>query len=189
MTRNDGDLLSAFDNFNETEISNNSLNYILNNNHDVTVESGNIKGQLPLEQIFGFCKTFEKTTKNLGFHLTFKTNDLQNIIKTTSANDVNEKIKSLYLFVPIIIPRTETEVLFNETIQNNYTITYDSWYTERKLSIDGNELQVDIGSTEHVNSPKYLIASFQTENRIGTPSKNNNLAIFDNVNVKILRRN
>ena len=44
--------------------------------------------------------------------------------------------------------------MFNESIKNNYTTTYESWYTERKLSTDGNELQVDIGSAQHVNSPK-----------------------------------
>ena len=66
----------------------------------------------------------------------------------------------------------------------NYTITYDSWYTERKISTDGNELQVDIGSAQHINSPKYLTSAFQTEAKKGTPNKNNNIAIFDNVNVR-----
>ena len=74
--------------------------------------------------------------------------------------------------------------MFNESIQNSYTITYDSWYTERKISTHGNELQVDIVSALHVNSPQFLIASSQTENRIGAPNKANNIAIFDNVNVK-----
>ena len=74
--------------------------------------------------------------------------------------------------------------MFNESFQNVYTITYDSWYTERKLSTKGNELQVEIGSAQLVNSPNYLIASFQKENRIRRPSKNNNITIFDNVDVK-----
>ena len=77
----------------------------------------------------------------------------------------------MYLFVPIFIPNSDTQVMFNESIKSNYTITYDSWYIERKLSTDGNELQVDIGSAQHVNSPKYLIASFQTTDRIATPDK------------------
>ena len=74
--------------------------------------------------------------------------------------------------------------MFNESITNNYTITYDSWYTERKLSTDGNQLQVDIGSPQHINSSKNLIGFFQTEARIGTPNKNKNIAIFDNINVR-----
>ena len=52
--------------------------------------------------------------------------------------------------------------MFNESNKNNYTITYDSWFTERKQPTDGNELQADIGSAQHVNSPKYLIGAFQT---------------------------
>ena len=40
---------------------------------------------------------------------------------------------------------------------NKYTITFDSWYTERKNSNDGRELQVDIGSAKNIISPKYLI--------------------------------
>ena len=44
--------------------------------------------------------------------------------------------------------------MFKKYIMNNYTITFDSWYTERKTSNDGRELQVDIGSAQHVNSPK-----------------------------------
>ena len=81
-------------------------------------------------------------------------------------------------------PNIETQVMFDESIKNNYTVTYDSWYTERKLSTDGNELQVVIGNAQHINSPKFLIASFQTVNRVGGHIKNNNIAIFDNVNVK-----
>ena len=44
--------------------------------------------------------------------------------------------------------------MFNEYITRNYTITFDSWYTERKLSTHGNELHVDIGSAQHINNPK-----------------------------------
>ena len=127
---------------------------MLIDNHTGAASKDKIKGPLPLEHIFGFCKTFIKITKNLGFHLTLKTNDLQNFIFTTIANDINVTIKSLYLFVPVLIPNTDTQVIFNESIKNNCTITYDSWYTERKLSTNGNELQADIGSAQHFNSPK-----------------------------------
>ena len=61
-------------------------------------------------------------------------NDLQDIIFTTLANDINVTINSLYLFVPILIPNTQTQVMFNEANMNNYSITFDSFYTERKIS-------------------------------------------------------
>ena len=83
LTSKDGNLLSQFDNINEGEtddkIRSTSLYEMLINNH-IEANRGKIKGQLLLEDVFGFCKTFKKITKNLGFHITLKTNDLQNII-------------------------------------------------------------------------------------------------------------
>ena len=185
LTSKDGDLLSHFDKINESaaEINTTSLKHMLMNNQTEAVNRGKIKGQLLLEDIFGFSKTFKKITKNLGFHITLKTNDLQNIIFTTLANDINVRINSLYLFVPILTPNSETQVLFNESIKNNYTLTFDSWYTERKIVTDG-EFQVDIASSQSTNSPKYIIAAHQTEDRVGTASKANNISIFDHVDVK-----
>ena len=109
-------------------------------------------------------------------------NDLQDIIFTTIADDINVTINSLYLYVPQLIPSTSTQLMFNEAIMNNYTITFDSWYTERKISNDGRELQVDIASAQGINSPKYLISAFQTNART-TPNKASNPAIFDDNNV------
>ena len=147
VSSRDGDLLSQFDNINE-EIGNNeaatsdnirrtSLNKMLISNHE-DANRGKIKGQLPLEHIFGFCKTFKKVTKNLGFRITFKTANLQNIIFTTiaAATPINVTINSLYLFVPFLIATTETQLMFNESIQNNYRIFFDEWYTERRIVTD-----------------------------------------------------
>ena len=183
LTSKDGDLSSYFDKNGESVLDNdNPLKKILINNHAVEANKGRIKGQLALEHVFGFCKTFKKITKNLGFHLIFQMNDLQDIIFTTIADDINVTINSLYLYVPQLIPITQIQLMFNESIMNNYTITFDSWYTERKISNDGRELQVDIGSAQNINSPNYLISAFQT-NAGTTPNKNANPAIFDNNNV------
>ena len=59
LTCKDGDLLSNFDNIDETQngINNTSLKRMLINNH-TEANRGKFKGQLPLEHIFGFCKTF-----------------------------------------------------------------------------------------------------------------------------------
>ena len=138
LTSKDSDLSSYFDKNGEAVINDdNPLKQILINNHAVDANKGKIKSHLALEHIFGFCKTFKKITKNLGFHLKIKMNDLQDIIFTTLANDTNVTINSLYLYVPQLIPNTQTQVMFNEAIMNNYTITFDSWYTERKISNDG----------------------------------------------------
>ena len=69
----------------------------------------------------GFCKTFEKFTKNLGFHITFKTADLQDIMYTTLADSINVTVNKLYLYVPMFIPSTETKAMFKESIENKFT--------------------------------------------------------------------
>ena len=71
LTSNDGDLLSYFDNINDTDenasMHNNSINDRLINSHGEPVNRGRIKRDLPLEHIFGFCKTFKKIMKILAF--------------------------------------------------------------------------------------------------------------------------
>ena len=151
LTSKDKDFSSYFDKNGEAVINDdNPLKQIIINNHAVPAKKGRIKCHLPLEHIFGFCRTFKNITKNLGFHLKFKMNDLQDIVSTRLANDITVTINSLYLYFPQQIPSTITQVMFNESITNNYTITFDSWYTERKISSDGRELQVDIGSPQKV---------------------------------------
>ena len=43
---------------------------------------------------------------------------------------------------------------------------------------------MDIGTCQHVNSPKYLIGAHQTRTRSDTANKNNNIAIIDNLNLQ-----
>ena len=141
-----------------------------------------IEEQLPLEQIFGFCKTFEKVTEKLAFHSTFKTAILQDIIFTTIADKFNLTFNSLYLFVQILKPSTETHFMFNESIQNNYRISYDDWYTERGAATDSN-YHADFGRAQSVNSPLYVITVHLTAARLNASDKNENPAIFDNLDV------
>ena len=195
VSSRDVHLLSQFDNINEEICANEdatsenicctSLNKMLMTNHEENANRGRIKGQFPLEHIFGFCKTFKKVTKNLGFRITFKTANLQDIIYTTIAagNQIKVTINSLYLFVPLLIPTTATQLLFNESTQNNYRIIFDEWYTERRIVAD-QILQVDIGSAHSVNSPKYMICAHQTEARSALLNKCNNISRFDNFNVR-----
>ena len=195
ISNKDGDLLSQFDNINENDIpileqladlppqirSTPHQKMLIDNHTDAN--KGKIKGYLYLEDIFGFCKIFKKVTKNLGFHLTFKTKDLQNIIYSSMAHDINVTINNLYLYVPNLIPNFETQVMFNEATQNNYKISFDEWYTQRRI-ISDTITQMDIGTSQHVNSPKYLIGAHQTRTRADTANKNNNIAIFDNLNLQ-----
>ena len=151
LTSKDSDLSSCFDSSGESALNdNNVLKRILINSH-IDANIGRYRERLELKHTFGFCKTFKKINKNLGFHITFKTGNLQDVILTTIATDMNETINNLYLYVPILIPNTQIQVMFKESITKNYTITFDSWYTERKFPNDGREVQVDIGSAQHIN--------------------------------------
>ena len=190
----DGDLLSQFVNLNEEiaaneaatpdNIRSTSLNKMLITNHE-DANRGIIKAQLSLKHIFGFCKSFKKVTKNLGFRIIFKTANLQNNIYTTIAAATQFIVtnNSLYLFALFLIPTTETQLMFNESIQNNYRIFFDEWYTERRIVTD-QIFQVDIGSAQSVNSPKYLICAHPTEAKSALPNKRNDISRFDNINVR-----
>ena len=66
LTRRDGDLLSHFDKMDESEAQTEktSLKHLFFKKHDVAANRGQFRGCLPLEHLFGFCKTFEKIIKN-----------------------------------------------------------------------------------------------------------------------------
>ena len=125
---------------------------MLIDNH-LDASKGKIKGYLLLEDIFGFCKTFRKVTKNLGFHLIFKTANLEDIIYTSMVDDKDVTINSLYLYIPNLIPSVESQLMFNEATQNNYKISFDEWYTEKRI-ISDLLFQHDIGSAQNVIQPK-----------------------------------
>ena len=131
ISNKDDDLLSQFGNINENDlpllerladlpkqIRDTAHQKMLIDNH-TDASKGKIKGYLYLEDIFGFCKTFKKVTKNSGFHLLFKTANLQDIIYTSMADDINVTINSLYLYIPNLISSVETQLMFNEATQNN----------------------------------------------------------------------
>ena len=126
LTQEDGDLSSYFDKIDETEdgITNSTLKHLLISSHTNDDNKGKIKANLPLEHIFGFCKTFKKITKGLGFELQLKTSsEKQNIIYTTlGVNDVNVTINSSYLFIPNLVPSAEQQQMLNEAIREFYII-------------------------------------------------------------------
>ena len=127
LTSKVGHLSSCFDKSGESALNDNNIFKRIRINNQIDANKRKFKGRLEWEQFFGFCKTFKKITKNLGFHLTFKTANLQDFILTTLATDVNVTINNLYLYVPILISNSQTQVMFIESILKYYTITFDSW--------------------------------------------------------------
>ena len=75
-------------------------------------------------------------------------------------------------------------MLFNGSLKNSFTISFDSWSTDRKTVDTQLENQVDIGSAQSINSPKYLIAVHQTAAGIGAPNKAEKVEIVDHLDVR-----
>ena len=130
LTQKDGDLSSYFDKIDEREAgnTNSTIKHMLIDSHTIEDNKGKIRANLPLEHIFGFCKTFKKITKGLVFELQLKTsNEKQNKIYTTlGRNDVNVTINSIYLYTPSLVPSAEQQQLFNEAIREIFTLSFDN---------------------------------------------------------------
>ena len=73
--------------------------------------------------------------------------------------------------------------MFSEATQNKYMISYDEYFIERRVLLD-LLVQHDVGSSQKVKSPKFLISAHQTKDRILIPNKNNKIAIFDNLDLR-----
>ena len=87
------------------------------------------------------------------------------LYKTLGENDVNVTIISINLFIPQIIPSPETQVQLNEAISKTFTLSFESWTTDRKPVDTAKEIQVDISSASNINSPLYLIAAHQKKHK------------------------
>ena len=194
VTQKDGDLSTYFDTIDESEngINKSSLKQILINNH-TKANRGLIRGHLPLEYIFGFARSFKKIRKGLGLELDLRTSTRKRdfLYTTLDDDDVNVTINSISLFIPQLIPSPETQVIFNEAISQTFTLSYESWTTDRKPVDTAREFQLDISSASNINSPLYLIAAHQKTQRADPVNPASNLsnnrfnnAIFDHVDVR-----
>ena len=112
-----------------------------------------------------------------------RANGLQDIVYTSKADDVKVTINQLYLIVPNLLPSVETQFMFNEATQIITKLSYDEYYTERRV-ISDMIVQHDIRSAKQVNSLKYLISAHQTKDRTSAPDNKSNIAIFDNVDLR-----
>ena len=113
-----------------------------------------------------------------------KTADLQDIIYTTLGDNIKVNFDKLFLYVPILIPDAQTQIMFNNSITDSFTLSFDSWTSDRKTVDTQLEYQVDLYKAQNINSPKYLIAVHQTADRIGVSNTANNAARFDHLDVK-----
>ena len=97
---------------------------------------------------------------------------------------LKQTFDEIFLFVPRIIPDDQTQIVFFDSIKNNFTSSFDSWGTDRKAVDTQLKYQVDNGRAQNFNSPKCLIVAHQTADRIGIPNRANKIAVFCNLNVR-----
>ena len=92
----------------------------------------------------------------------------------------------LYLYIPSLLPSSEQQQFFNEIFRQIFTLSFDSWVTDRKPVDTGNEHQLHVGSASNINVPLYLLAAHQKTQRghqAKSPIQFNN-ALSDKVDVK-----
>ena len=73
--------------------------------------------------------------------------------------------------------------MFNESIKNSFTLTFDSCTTDGRTVNTALDYRIDIELSSDTSSPKDLIAAHQTETRTGVPKKADNIAVSDHLNV------
>ena len=155
------DLSTYFKKFDETGtgIVNTSLKYLVVNNHIVYATKGNMKGHLPLEHIFDFCKNFKKNNKTSGFKLRLQTStsEKSGIFTTMGGNHISGTIKSSSLYIPIFIPRLQIPLKLNEANNKSFTLLSISW-TSNGEPVNMEEYQLHEDSASNLNLSVCLIA-------------------------------
>ena len=76
--------------------------------------------------------------------------------------------------------------MFNDSINNNFTLSFDSWTTNRRMIVNtGLQYQVDIGSFERHHFTEIINSSSSNRSsRSGASNKASNIAIFHNLDVR-----
>ena len=95
------------------------------------------------------------------------------------------------MFIPQIIPSPETQYIFIEAISKTFSLSNESWTTDRKPVDTAIEFQIDISSASNIISPLCLIAADQKTQRPDPANPTDNFsnnrfdnAIFDHVEVR-----
>ena len=101
----------------------------------------------------------------------------------TLAKDITVTIDKFHLYVPLLILDFETQLIRNESIKNSFSFSVDSWLKDRRFIGTELEYLVVLGSSQNINSHKYLLVVHQLAPRKGVPNKGNNIAVFNNIDV------
>ena len=90
----------------------------------------------------------------------------------------------LFLYVTIFSADAKTQIILKNSFETSFTLSFNSWSTDRKSVDTQLDYEVDIGSAQNIISPKYIIVAQQTAATIQSINKAYNAAVFDNLNVR-----
>ena len=90
-----------------------------------------------------------------------KSSNRKRDIVYTTLGDIaaNVTITSLSLLIPTTFPSLETQRLLNEATAKTFTLSFESWATDRKAVCTVKELQLDIGSSSNIIAPLFWLAA------------------------------
>ena len=74
-------------------------------------------------------------------------------------------INGLSLYLPTGNPSPETQRLFNEANKKSFTLTIESWRTQRKQLSTSKEVQLEIIFSSKINVVLFLVAAHQKTQR------------------------
>ena len=104
-------------------------------------------------------------------------NRKRDILSTTLGDDDgNVTINNISLFITQIIPSPETQVYFTEAFSKTFTLSYESWTTDRESVDTAKEYRSDISSPTIINTLLHLIATHQLTQRPDPTEPTNNLS-------------
>ena len=82
------------------------------------------------------------------------------------------------MYLKVYIPNPATQTMFHESIKISFTLTFDSWTTDRRTIITSLDDQLDIASSFDNISSEYLFVGHLIEAILGVPNKTNKIAVF-----------
>ena len=145
---------------------------------------GKLIAHLPLKDIFGFCDSFKKVTYGLGFEVSLKRAENDDVIYRVAGDAATVTINSIDLMLPVYTPSPEIQAKYLNSISSgDIQISYFERVSDMRTINTANEYQLDIGSAANVNAPLYLIYAHQTANR-ATANQERDSAIFDNADLE-----
>ena len=77
------------------------------------------------------------------------------------------------LYIPTINPSPEIPRILSEAITKSFTLSIESWTTDRKAVNTGKEIHLDIGSSSNIFAPLFLLPAHEKKQRIDPASATN----------------